>query len=69
MLKLFYMKYGFVALGLSFVCLKAGFYFPYNKRISGVFTIELSTMAWFLQLMSHGTNHHMLPTIKLSVRC
>ena len=29
--KLYYMQYGFVALYLSFVCVKAIFYFPYIK--------------------------------------
>ena len=47
------MQYGFVALGLSFFCIKAGFIFPYNKGISGVCTIEFSIMTWFRQPMSH----------------
>ena len=69
MIKLFYMQYGFVALGLSFVCVKAGFIFPTTKELSGVCTTEFSIMTWFRQPMSHHPNHHKLPTIKLSVRC
>ena len=30
--KLYYMQYGFVALYLSFVCVKAGFIFPPTKE-------------------------------------
>ena len=30
--KLYYMQYGFVALYLSFVCVKAGFIFPTTKK-------------------------------------
>ena len=32
MIKLYYMQYGFVALCLSFVCVKAGFIFPTTKE-------------------------------------
>ena len=32
LIKLFYMQYGFVALGLSFVCVKASFIFPTTKE-------------------------------------
>ena len=63
------MQYNFVALFLSFVLHKSWFYFPYNKGISGVYTMEFSVRAWFRQPMSHSPNHHKLPTIKLSVRC
>ena len=52
MIKLFYMQYGFVALCLMFLR-KSWFYFPYNKRISGVCTMEFSVMTWFRQPMSH----------------
>ena len=41
--KLYYMQYGFVALGLSF-CIKASFIFPYVKGISGVCTTEFPIM-------------------------
>ena len=33
LIKLFYMQYGFVALGLSFVLHKSWLYFPYNKSV------------------------------------
>ena len=38
------MQYGFVALYLSFVCVKAGFIFPTSKGLSGVCTTEFSIM-------------------------
>ena len=52
--KLYYMQYGFVALYLSFVCIKAGFIFPTSKELTGVYTTEFSIMTWFRQLMSHS---------------
>ena len=67
--KLYYMQYGFVALYLSFVCIKASFIFPRSKELTGVCTTEFPIMTWFRQPMSHGPNHHKLPTIMLSVRC
>ena len=58
------MQYGFVALGLSLVCVKAGFIFPTTKELSGVCTMEFSIMTWFRQPLSHSPNHHKFPTIK-----
>ena len=67
--KLYYMQYGFVALYLSFVCVKAGFILPTSK--AKVKSVLWSFLSW------HGSanrcliaqNHHKLPTIMLSVRC
>ena len=53
MIKLYYMHYGFVALYLNFVCVKADC-FPYIKGINEVYTMEFSIMTWFRQPMSHS---------------
>ena len=35
--ELYYMQYGFVALYLSFVCVKAGFIFPTSKKFRSLY--------------------------------